>query len=539
MPYNMRKLLLFIILFAAQSVAWGQSGFELLYWFDEKKNHNSESVTQNTEILLDIQHLNVGLHTLYIQIKDSCGNVSSPITRTFYRASSNNHGLVMRYWFDGMESEQSTATGINERWKDEIDVSHLNVGLHTLFLQAAYSNGNESSPSAYDFFRGFAQSDETSYICWFDEDLTTLQNGVYNNDIIWLDVSKLKDGFHTLYMQAVNNTATQAVVHNFIKVPQTEGNIELTCVVFIDDLLYNTYKIESQSGILNLDIDVSSLSQGVHTLQTFVVTPSGAATNVSNHFFVRSTTDKELSNMKCYYSIDGSERCALAGTHSNGTYHFDLDVAELEDGLHQLSYMLADVNGTSTETRTTFFIKTPVGGNGIMQYEYWLNNNDSMKTTTKLKEHVDPLKLITLLPVESVPLRSSQFHFEVKDGKPTVFAKNTLNMRFFNASTRFVDFSREYIDYNVKQEITDIKELKAQQTFARPGENSIKWFKFEAHEGDTIAFKSNQATSLQLFSPTGEEIYNASGSSSTKMDGCHTWEEGTHYLAVHDVTGSI
>ena len=137
-------------------------------------------------------------------------------------------------------------------------------------------------------------------------------------------------------------------------------------MVFIDDNLYGTYKIESQTGILNLDIDVASLSQGVHTLQTFVVTPSGAATNVSNHFFVRSTTDKELGNMKCYYSIDGSERSVMAGTHSNGTYHFDLDVAELEDGLHQLSYMLADVNGASTETRTVFFIKTPVGGNGIM-----------------------------------------------------------------------------------------------------------------------------------------------------------------------------
>ncbi len=541
MPYNMRKLLLFIILFAAQSAAWGQSGFELLYWFDEEKNHNSETVTQNTEIQLDIQHLNVGLHTLYMQIKDSCGNVSSPITRTFYRASSNNHGLVMRYWFDGKESEQSTATGINERWKDEIDVSHLNVGLHTLFIQAAYSNGNESSPSAYDFFRGFAQSDETSYVCWFDEDLTTLQNGVYNNDIIWLDVSKLKDGFHTLYMQAVNNTATQAVVHNFIKVPQTEGNIELTCVVFIDDFLYNTYKIESQSGILNLDIDVSSLSQGVHTLQTFVVTPSGAATNVSNHFFVRSTTDKELSNMKCYYSIDGSERCALAGTHSNGTYHFDLDVAELEDGLHQLSYMLADVNGASTETRTAFFIKTPVGGNGIMQYEYWLNDNDSMKTTTKLKEHVDPLKLITLLPVESVPLRSSQFHFEVKDGKPTVFAKNTLNMRFFNASTRFVDFSREYIDYNVKQEITDITPIargEKSKTFTAPGNNEIKWFSFEAQMGDSIILKCDKTSTIEVLSSKGEVLYAANGIESTKNNGKHIKSDGTYYIAVHDVTAS-
>lgn len=538
MPYNMRKLLLFIILFAAQSAAWGQSGFELLYWFNEEESRNSEAVTQKAEVLLDIQHLNVGLHTLYMQIKDSCGNVSSPITRTFYRASLNNQGLAMRYWFDEKEDKQSTATGMNGRWKDDIDVSHLNVGLHTLYVQATYNKGYESSPLAYNFFRGMAKADGTSYVCWFDEDISTMQSGTYNNDIIWLDVSKLKDGFHTLYMQAVNNTATQAVVHNFIKVPQTAGNIDLTCVVFIDDRLYRTYKIESQQGILNLDIDVASLSQGVHTLQTFVVTPSGAATNVSNHFFVRSTTDKELSNMKCYYSIDGSERSVLAGTHSNGTYHFDLDVAELEDGLHQLSYVLADLNGASTETRTAFFIKTPVGGNGIMQYEYWLNDNDSLKTTTKLKEHVDPLKLITLLPIESVPLRSSQFHFEVKDGKPTMYAKNTLNMRFFDATTRFVDFSREYIDYNVEQKIENIEELKAQQTFARPRENSIKWFKFEAVYGDSIAINSNTPVSIEIFNSNGNTLFATSGNHSVTEDGCLLLEDGTFYVAVHDVTGN-
>ena len=538
MLYNMRKLLLFIILFAAQGVARGQSDFELFYWFDEEENRNSKAMTQKAEIQLDIQHLNVGLHTLYMQIKDSCGNVSSPITRTFYRAFLNNQGLAMRYWFDGKESEQSTATGMNVRWKEDIDVSHLNVGLHTLYVQATYNTKHESSPLAYNFFRGVAKSDATNYVCWFDEDITTMQSGTYNNDIIWLDVSKLKDGFHTLYIQAVNNTATQVVVHNFIKVPQTEGNVELTCVVFIDDSLYGTYKIESQTGILNLDIDVASLSQGVHTLQTFVVTPSGVATNVSNHFFVRSTTDKELGNMKCYYSIDGNERSVMAGIHSNGTYHFDLDVTELEDGLHQLSYMLADVNGASTETRTTFFIKSPVGGNGIMQYEYWLNDNDSLKTTTKLKEHVDPLKLITLLPVESVPLRSSQFHFEVKEGAPTLYAKNTLNMRFFDATTRFVDFSREYIDYNVEQKIENIEELKTQQTFTRPGENSIKWFKFEAVYGDSIVLKSNTPVSIEIFNSNGNNLFATSGNYSMTEDGCLILEDGTFYVAVHNVTGN-
>lgn len=470
----MRKLLLLIILFTAQITVWGQSRYELSYWFNEKQERYVETITQEAKLQLDVQYIGQGIHTLYMQIEDSCGQVSSPITRTFYYTDSLNcRDILLKYWFD--------------------------------------------------------------------EDANTMQTDNYNSDVIWLDVSKLRDGFHTLYIQAEQDGKTATNIHSFIKVPQKEEDEELTCIVIIDDKVFQTYRIETSSGILNLDIDVTSIPQGLHTLQTYVMTSSGATTNMSSHFFVRTTGDYDIGNLKCYYIVDGDKKNVQTGTYSNGTYRFDVDVTSLNDGLHQLSYMLVGENGICTDARTSFFIKAPIVENGIIQYTYWLNDNGDNKVTEELNAPVNPLKLITLLPVEHVPVRSSQFHFEVKDGKPMLYAKNTLNMRFFDVSTRFTDLSREYIDYNVSQEVKDITPIardEKSKTFVAPGENEIKWFSFEAQMGDTLAFKSSQATSLQLFSPTGKEIFTAKGAESTQMSGCHTWEDGTHYIAVHDVTGT-
>ena len=537
----MRKLLLLTLLLAMQSAVKGQAGFELLYWFNDEPEQKSETVIQNGEFLLDVQHLNVGIHNLHLQLKDSCGTVSSPITKSFYKTAFQDKEMKFNYWFDGNDTELKTETVTGNIWKSNIDVKNLNVGLHTFYVLATDYCGTNSPTIVRDFYKTMHGFQDTKYTCWFDEDYTTAQTGTYNGDIIWLDVSELQDGFHTLYIQTEQYAVSKAIAHSFIKVPQTESIGALTCLIFIDDKLYLKENIEPQAGILNLDIDVESLSQGVHTLQTLVVTPTGAATKISNHFFIRSTTDNEMANLKCFYNVDGYENYIQAGTYSNGTYHFDVDVSSLDDGIHQLNYMLVGDNGVSSEARTSFFVKTRVGGNGIMQYEYWLNDNDRAKIVKRLQECTDPLKLITLLPVESVPIRSSQFHFEVKGNKPMIYAKNTLNMRFFDLSARFTDFSREYIDYNVSQEVKDITPIardEKSKTFAAPGENEIKWFSFEAQMGDSIILRCDKTSTIEVLSSTGEVLYTVNGAESIKNNGRHIKSDGTYYIAVHDVTAS-
>ncbi len=443
------------------------------------------------------------------------------------------------YWLDNdMASGRMSATSGNS-WQTDVDVAYLSDGLHSLHIQVRNTDTVDvwSAPVTRYFIKQTSRSEEMTYRYWFDNDNATMV--VSNEELAWLDVSTLDDGLHMLHVMAEGTMATQTLSYQFLKIPQTDGVDYLHCLCYLDGKLYHQERVASSGGIVHWEFDVSELAQGIHNIQVQTVTPSGAATGLYESMFLRTTTDTELASLKCIYTIDGAESYIEAGTYADRAFHFDLDVSTLDDGLHQLAYMLVGDNGVSTKVSSAFFMKTPLGGNGITQYWYWLNDDDANKTVVKLDERTNPFQLIGLLPVESVPIRSSCFHFEVDEEKgPMLYAKNEFHVRFYDATNRLVDATKSYLDYNVSEKVTGLEEIKKTQTFARPTENGIKWFTLQACEGDTIAFRSSQALSLQVFSPSGKEIYTASGAESVKWDGCHTWEEGTHYVAVHDVTGS-
>ena len=147
-------------------------------------------------------------------------------------------------------------------------------------------------------------------------------------------------------------------------------------------------------------------------------------------------------------------------------------------------------------------------------------------------------KLITLLPVEPQPLRSKLFHFETKSGKPMMYAKNEIHLRFYDDSGRWVGASDQYIYYSVSKEVKPVGTLQPTQTFNKVASNDVRWYTMQVAPGDTAAFKLSQPATVQVFAPSGEEVFKTSESASVKWSGIHTWENGTYYLAVHDVTGS-
>lgn len=443
------------------------------------------------------------------------------------------------YWFDGDDSSIKTIEASGNQLHLDTDVSHLNGELHTLTMQVRDEEGVLSPPETRMFMLFNDVSVLQGYY-WFDnEDNSSVE--LYGRGSFDVDVSALEDGLHTIHYMTVdvNGNHSSPKTRWFAKIPQTANEGTVLCRCVIDGEPYHIEEVSAMGGIINWSFDVSKLSQGVHSIQVQVEMPDGKATAIQHGMFVRTATSEELSSMKCYYLIDNSESYVEAGMYDGSLYHVDLDVSSLDNGLHQISYMLVGNNGVASKMCSALFTKIPVGGNGITKYEYWLNDNEAEKTVVVFEEHIKSYQLVKLLPVESVPIRSSCFHFEVDEEKgPMLYAKNEFHVRFFDVTGRLVDATKEYLDYNVSEKITGAEEIKKSQTFARPVENGIKWFTLQACEGDTIAFRSSQALSLQVFSPSGMEIYTASGAESVKWDGCHTWEEGTHYVAVHDVTGS-
>lgn len=513
--------------------------YEYRYWFDndERTEHTDLSNTPKWSFDADISNLKETLHTLHFQVSDEEGTLSVPVTRFFVKTinPTANYG---RYWFDDAIDQMQTSTQMQGAF--DIDVSQLPEGFHILHYQVVGSNGNVSGVVTRQFYKLYMPT-MSSWRCWFDNDFSTLVTGTDFGKTILLDVSSLVDGYHVLHIQADGGkgVASTPITRPFIKTPQVVGVDHLTCLCMIDDQLYKQEQVSANGGVVEWKFDVSSLSQGFHRVFIQVVTPSGAATSAYQSFFMRETTSAEFAQMKCVYAIDGAEFYTEAGQVDDGTYNFDLDVSSLDDGLHRITYMLSNGFGVSTKAQTQFFMKTPLGGNGITEYWYWLNDQaDSNATKVKLPERQDPFSLISLLPVESQPLRSSLFQFRIEQDKPVIYAKNDIHIRFYDAAGRFTDFTKSYVDERERMEVTDVTLLESgvRATTAKPTENTIKWYKVTAEQGDSLSFKLDRAASIQLFSPSGEELYAASGAEATNWGGCHAEEDGTFYVALHDVT---
>jgi hypothetical protein len=280
--------------------------------------------------------------------------------------------------------------------------------------------------------------------------------------------------------------------------------------------------------------DVSWMDESLHSINIIVQDAEGRQSQPISRIFMYSKVLFSATSVN-YWFDDNIDSYSNANIESGS---FDIDASLLSNGLHSLTFIAKTQDGVVTKPVTRFFIKTPLGGNEITLCQYWLNDNNTDIININISEKKDPLQLIELLPVESCPFRSSQFHFEVRDGQPMAFAKNTIHFRFYDITERFSDVSKDFIDYKVGEQLNDIMSIRNNQIIAQPSENSIKWFSLQAEGGDRLEFMTDKPCTLQLFAPSNEEVYNANGPSSVSFGGVNITETGTYYLALHDVISS-
>lgn len=508
--------------------------YEYRYWFDTDADAavTDYSTTPSWHVDLATDDLSESFHLLHIQVKDDTENWSTPITRPFVKMLAVQEAQGC-YWFDGNYDSRRTADLTNAIM--DIDVASLADGFHSLHYMAQTTTGASTVHTAY--FQKISGTAAFSYQIWDSETPEEMITGKLTGSTLQVNVDKFSDGFHTLYVQVAG--ATSASIPQsamFIKVPQTIGVDYLNCLLMVDGKLFCNEQVSNEGGVLTWKVPVDTLSQGLHRYMVQVVTPSGAGSSMKEGFFFRVPTQAELASLRCCYMVDGDSAVIQAGTVANGLYHFDLDVSKLTDGIHKIAYWLVAENGVNTTVNAAFFWKIPVGGSGVTQYEYWLNDLDDDKHVTRLSKRQDPFSLLTLLPIESQPIRSSNFQFAVKNGKPLIYARNEIHMRFYDAAGRFTETVKEYNDEQVSRSVEPVGELQATQTFPKVGENDIRWYTLQAEQGDSLQFKLDRAATIQLFSPSGKEVYSASGSTSVSWGGSHVGETGTYYLALHDVT---
>lgn len=388
---------------------------------------------------------------------------------------------------------------------------------------------------------------------WFDDDTDNLQTITSLSGTHMVDVSSLPNGLHLLHCQVTG--ADGSIYGIDSRMFLTMNNMENLSNATLNGakLKYwfdeDASTLQVASGLSGTYLpEVSALDDGLHMIHWMVVAANGEVYSTSADVFIKMeeiltdvTVLTTVSARGIAYWFDDDTDNKKTTNDLSGTY--TLDVSSLEDGLHLVHYYVVGEDDVPYGLTSKMFLKNEAQfavhePNRITKYTYWVN--DASIETVMLDGAANPYTLMTLLPLQTQPIRSSSFHFQMVDGVPMLYAKNDFHIRFYDAQGEFVDNyidnERTFIDYAVSQQVQSVGELQATQTFDRMGESEIRWYTVHLERGDSVDFKTNKACSIQLFSPSGKEEYNASGARSVKWDGCHASETGTYFLALHDVT---
>ncbi len=556
----MRKYIIFFLTLCLQVAARGQTVPEefdlsglpqptqakaLRYWFNDNIGNMQTSDQLAGTHTLDVSSLIEGLHTLHYQVIDTENHAVYIRSSIFLKVNNKTttNAKSLRYWFDDdTESTESILSG----GIGTIDVSTLFDGLHSIHYQVVGDDGQAYYVTSRFFLKtganiGTDTLTANKLMYWFDDE-TTIQHVDVTGSVQLLDASGLTEGLHTLHYQVLcnNGQMTPATSSLFLRLNiDTETTSARMLRYWFDDEQVAT-AVEVTEGVQL--IDASGLSEGLHTVHYQITDSKGMLGAPASSMFLKMNHDSMAATpTSIRYWFDDDATTAQVTDVANGTQ--TLDVADMQIGLHTLNYQLIDSNGKVSPPVTRLFLKNfdkaiASEHNGITKYQYWLNENSAAMQTVTLDETTNPYTLIALLPLQKEPLRSSLFHFEANDGAPIIYAKNEFHVRFHDAAGYWVDGSKTFNDYSNSQEVKPVGELLATQTFPKVAENDIRWYTMQAAPGDTVAFKLSQPATMQLFAPSGEEVFKTSESASVNWNGIHTWEKGTYYLAVHDVTGS-
>lgn len=507
------------------------------YWFDSHRSVEQELPNTNGATQIDVSGLSAGIHSLYVQAEDTAGICSDITAHIFYRIpgeAANTAVQNIYYWYDDDEKihNKLDATGGTA----QIDASALTAGLHTIYVQAEDAAGLRTDVTTRVFYKipDQQQSAIKAVNYWFDEDLTINKQLPTSDGVALIDVSTLTAGLHTIYIQAEDATGlrTDVTPRVFYKIP-TEVDRTLSWAYWFDE----EEEITNVSAIPGATIllDVTNLSDGLHFFHSYV-SESNTASDVYTRMFFKTPQIENAGDLTCLCSIDDKLVAKTKATPNGGIIHWDMDLNSLEAGIHRARIQVLTADGTSSPVAERYFARI---GQGIIQYDYWLNE-DGPVHSTKFEKEKSPFSLISLLPVETMPLRSKCFHFEVKNDQPAIYAKNDIHFRFNDAAGRYKEISKQFVDYKVSETIELLTPLTSGQREWKnvPEENKIHWFTAQALRGDSLAVKTTQAATLQIFSPTGTEVYAASGMESVNYGGLHAEEDGTYYVALHDVKGT-
>ena len=386
--------------------------------------------------------------------------------------------------------------------------------------------------------------EKIEYRYWFDNSNETIKTGLSDKNDFHLDIdaSNLKTGLHSFNYQILDGGKGESSVVSSLFY-KSSSFLNKKSVVCIDGKVYKNYSaLTDNPSLIKINIDAQTLDLGVHTLRVQVVDDSGVSSSDIEAFFTKVPTQGDIQSMNLYYMIDNNIGKKQPCVFTNSLACAEIDASSLSDGLHSITFFMYNPEGLATQAKSTFFIKEPLGGNGIKAYKYWLNEDIEHYEEKVFDPTRTDLKIVGLFDMGHPELRSSNFHFAIEDNRAVLYPKNTFNLRVNDIAGHIVSSKSDYIDVT-KRELLDknsIVPIASGQSYDNSvsDKNGISWYQFTGKDGDSISVRTNRACMLEVFSPSGNILCQTDGYDATIANGMFLEEDGTYYVALHDVRTS-
>ena len=258
--------------------AWGQATLaERVCWID---NDLSTLTSIGSSVAtVDVTSLAAGPHTLTMQVKDSEGRWSVPVTKIFVKphATQKATAIVERqYWID---NDPTGRDALGESVAT-VDVASLPLGMHSLTMRVRDDGGMWSVPVTKFFVVTRAKVKATEIVVrkfWIDNDAATRTD--LAPSVAAVDISALAVGMHSLTMHVQDNAGVWSlpVTKFFVKSAEALEAVSIKrCMYWFDGDAENFRLTEPAGASGVVDVDVSGLAAGEHTIYWRVGDSKGA-----------------------------------------------------------------------------------------------------------------------------------------------------------------------------------------------------------------------------------------------------------------------
>ena len=311
------------------AVAQGPTVTKCEYWIDQQFDSRTTVTMTGAEwnSSIDISALRAGLHSIAFRVADNNGLYSSALTKNFLLVQGTGTGdnslQTYEYWFDQkFDAKKSGAIPTGGVINIDEDISALNHGLHSIAMRVVDKNGVVSSALTKNFLlvQGTGTGDNSlqTYEYWIDQKFDAKKSGaIPTGGVINIDedISALNYGLHSIAMRVIdkNGIVSSVLTKNFMKIQQQDGDNALTTYEYwIDNGEHQSATIPAD-GVVALDLDISALTNGLHTFNYMTRDKSGlaSATTVKNFLVKKVEGDGKLIAIDYWFNDEPRQRITI------------------------------------------------------------------------------------------------------------------------------------------------------------------------------------------------------------------------------------